>query len=134
GMVMAGALGVGKTRLARETSAELENEFSVEWCAATPASASIPFGAMAHFLPHEAVGDDRLSLMRAITNVLRERAAGKPILVAVDDAQWLDSGAAALVHQLAVSGSAQLLLTLRTDEAVPEPIVACWKDGLADRL
>ena len=43
GVVIAGGLGVGKTRLARETAAILDGEFSVEWCAATLSSSSIPF-------------------------------------------------------------------------------------------
>jgi DNA-binding CsgD family transcriptional regulator len=134
GVVIAGGLGVGKTRLARETAAILDGEFSVEWCAATLSSSSIPFGALAHLLPDAGIADDRLAFVRAATARLRDRAGGKPILLSVDDAQWLDGGAAALVHQLTVSGMAQVLLTLRTDEDVPDSIVAIWKDGLADRL
>ena len=34
----------------------------------------------------------------------KPRARGRPLILAVDDAQWLDAGAAALVHQLAVTG------------------------------
>ena len=52
GVVIAGALGVGKTRLAREAIASLDRDFSIEWAAATPASTSIPFGAFAHLLPN----------------------------------------------------------------------------------
>ena len=38
------------------------------------------------------------------------------------------------MHQLAVTGRARLLLTVRTDEPAPEAVVACWKDGLTERL
>src|SRR4051794_23631284 len=110
GVVIAGALGVGKTRLAREVIAPLDGEFSIEWAAATPASASIPFGALAHLLPDVDVisPDDRLRLLSGITAALEGRAAGRPLILVVDDAQWLDTGAAALVHQLAVTGRARL--------------------------
>ena len=47
GVVIAGALGVGKTRLAREAAAVVEDALVVEWLAATSTSAHIPFGAVA---------------------------------------------------------------------------------------
>jgi len=136
GVVIAGGLGVGKTRLAREAITALEVDCAVEWLAATPSSSTIPFGSLAHLLPDVAVSspEDRLRLVRGITMALDERAGGRPLIVGVDDAQWLDSATAAVVHQLAVSGTARVLLTLRTDEPAPDPIVACWKDGWADRL
>src|SRR5687768_15218468 len=85
GVVIAGALGVGKTRLAREVAAGLESEMVVEWAAATPASASIPFGALAHLLPDVAAApDDRLRLLRSITAAVEARAGGRPLVLAVD--------------------------------------------------
>jgi DNA-binding CsgD family transcriptional regulator len=136
GVVIAGALGVGKTRLAREAVAALDGEFAIEWTAATPASASIPFAALAHLLPEVAVTspEDRLRLMSGIFAVLEERAAGRPLVLAVDDAQWLDVGAAAFIHQLVVTRKARVLLTVRIDEPTPAAIVTCWKDNLAERL
>jgi DNA-binding CsgD family transcriptional regulator len=135
GVVIAGALGVGKTRLAREVVSHLGGDLAVEWIAATPTSSEIPFGAVAHLLDdHVVAAEDRLRVLRAIGAALEERAAGRALLLAVDDAQWLDSGTAALVHQLAVRGDARVLLTLRSEEPAPDPIVACWKDGLTERL
>jgi len=106
GAVIAGVPGVGKTRLAREAAAALGSGFHLEWTAATAASASIPFGAFAHLLPDLDGGSagDRLRLLRAATAALVERAAGARLVLAVDDAQWLDAGAVALVHQLVVTG------------------------------
>jgi DNA-binding CsgD family transcriptional regulator/tetratricopeptide (TPR) repeat protein len=54
--------------------------------------------------------------------------------VGIDDAHLLDDGSAALVHQLAMTAAAFVLVTVRSGESVPDPIVALWKDGLADRL
>jgi DNA-binding CsgD family transcriptional regulator len=136
GVAIAGAPGVGKTRLAREAAAALGCGFYVEWTAATAASASIPFGALAHLLPDLDGGSawDRLRLLRAATAALVERAAGARLVLAVDDAQWLDGGTVALVHQLVVTGVGRVVLTTRTGDEVPDPVVALWKDGLIERL
>lgn len=136
GVVIAGAIGVGKTRLAREVVAALGDDAAVEWVAATNASASIPFGSLAHLVDDGEVGspEDRLRLVRVITSTLVARAAGRRLVLGIDDAQWLDVGAAAVVHHLVATGTVTVLVTVRTSEAVPEPVVALWKDGWAERL
>ncbi|HEY3486014.1 MAG TPA: LuxR C-terminal-related transcriptional regulator, partial [Ilumatobacteraceae bacterium] len=77
--------------------------------------------------------EDRVRLVRGVMAALDERAAVRPLVVVVDDAQWLDAGSAAIVHQVVLAGKARVLMTLRTDELAPEPIVACWKDDLVER-
>jgi DNA-binding NarL/FixJ family response regulator len=138
GVVIAGPAGVGKTRLARETAAVLAIEFAVEWTAATPSSVSIPFGALAHLVPDVDAAshppDDRFWMLRRISASLLARAAGKPLVVAVDDAQWLDPSAATLVHHLVTTRAARVLLTMRTGEPAPDAISALWKDALVERL
>src|SRR5581483_8076291 len=52
----------------------------------------------------------------------------------VDDAHLLDDASATLVHQLATRNAAFVLATVRTDQLAPEPIVALWKDGAAERI
>jgi predicted ATPase len=48
GLVVAGAAGVGKTRLASEALREAEDQgYAAAWAVATRAAASIPFGALA---------------------------------------------------------------------------------------
>ncbi len=56
------------------------------------------------------------------------------VVLLVDDAHWLDGASAALVQQLAVGGLAQIALTVRTGERVPDAITALWKDGPAERV
>jgi DNA-binding NarL/FixJ family response regulator len=136
GCVVAGPPGVGKTRLAREAAAALEREASVEWTAATAASASIPFGALAHLLPgpQADVAEDRARLLRGTKDALLERAGRRPLVLVVDDAHLLDAGAAALVHQLVTTGTGRVLLTMRTGEVAVDAIQALWKDGFAQRV
>jgi DNA-binding CsgD family transcriptional regulator len=128
GVVLAGAGGVGKTRLAVEACVMVGEDLSVEWCVATRAAASIPFGPLAHLV----VADRATGVL---TDTLRETVAAiaaRPhrTLVAVDDAHLLDEASAALVHRLAVSRSAAVLVTVRDGEPVPDPVLSLWKDGL----
>jgi DNA-binding CsgD family transcriptional regulator len=134
GAVLAGAAGVGKTRLAKEALVRAAAAgWEVEWLAATRAAASIPFGAVSHLLPSERLGDDRLDILRRAAAVLAERGRGRLVL-GVDDAHLLDDASAALVHQVALRGLAVVVATVRTGEPAPDSVVALWKDGLARRL
>lgn len=136
GCVVAGPPGVGKTRLAREAAAALGQDTSVEWTAATAASASIPFGALAHLLPGPAsdAAEDRARLLRGAREAVVDRAGGRTLVLAVDDAHLLDAGAAALVHQLVTTGMGRVLLTVRTGEVPVDAIQTLWKDGLVQRM
>ncbi|HEY2128272.1 MAG TPA: LuxR C-terminal-related transcriptional regulator, partial [Streptosporangiaceae bacterium] len=55
-------------------------------------------------------------------------------VVFVDDAHLLDGGSATLVHQLALTRAATVLVTVRSGETAPDPVVALWKDALAERI
>jgi DNA-binding CsgD family transcriptional regulator len=136
GVVLAGAAGVGKTRLAKEALARAAaGGRDAEWVAATRAAASIPFGAVSQLLPAAGrLGDDRLDTLRRAAVGLAERARGRPLVLGVDDAHLLDDASAALVHLLALRGLAVVVATVRTGEPAPDSVVALWKDGLARRL
>ncbi|HWF30275.1 MAG TPA: helix-turn-helix transcriptional regulator, partial [Mycobacterium sp.] len=52
----------------------------------------------------------------------------------VDDAHLLDGWSALVVHELAQSGGARLVVTMRTGSEEPDAVTALWKDGLLARL
>jgi DNA-binding CsgD family transcriptional regulator len=136
GVVLVGASGVGKTRLATEalTLARARGA-TVEWAVATEAAASIPFGPVAHLLPP--TGEDAaslLDLLRHAADRLADRAQGGRIVVGVDDAHLLDRASAALIHHLVLSSAASVLITLRTRTTPPDAVTALWKDGLVEWL
>jgi DNA-binding CsgD family transcriptional regulator len=136
GVVVAGAAGVGKTRLATEAVRAAESAgAATAWATATRAAASIPFGALAHLLPEpDASTRTRLALLRRAGRDLRECAAGRRLVLAVDDAHLLDEASAALVHQLAATAVASVLVTVRSGAEAPDSIVALWKDNLGGYL
>lgn len=135
GLVIAGAAGVGKTRLAQEALGMARaHGRAVEWLAATSASASIPFGVFAGYLPSDVNQTSQLGLFHAVTSELMAKGDGGSILLGIDDAHHLDEASAAVVHQLTVSDEAAVIATVRTGEQVPGPITSLWKEGLAARL
>ncbi|HWD71382.1 MAG TPA: LuxR C-terminal-related transcriptional regulator [Actinomycetota bacterium] len=136
GIVLAGASGVGKTRLAREALGRAEAAGSATmWVVATRAGASIPLGPFAHLVPETLPpSPSRLELLLRIAEELSNRAGGRRVVVGIDDAHLLDDASAALAHQLASSTGFFLLATVRAGEAAPDSVTALWKDGLAERL
>ncbi len=133
-IVVAGDSGVGKTRLALELIASARSEGRrTEWAAATHAARSIPLGALAHLVPADAVGGGREATLRAVIESLDRHRDGKWVL-GVDDAHLVDGVSAVLVHQLVARGIASAVVTVRTGEPVPDPILALWKDELAVRV
>ncbi|MGH8906899.1 MAG: LuxR C-terminal-related transcriptional regulator [Egibacteraceae bacterium] len=131
GVVVAGAPGLGKTRLATEALAlAAAKGFVTGWAVATHAAASIPFGPLAHLLPDAGTdAESRLELLREAGRTMTRRAAGKPIVLGVDDAHLLDDASAALVHHLATTSTAFIVATIRTGEPMPDAVRALWRDA-----
>jgi DNA-binding CsgD family transcriptional regulator/tetratricopeptide (TPR) repeat protein len=136
GLVLSGRPGVGRSRLAHEAlrSAQAAG-FATGWFVATRAAASIPFGAFARLLGgFDLEGADRLILFLSAVEALAVRAEGRRLVLAVDDAHLLDQAGAALLHQVAATGTAFVVATVCTGETAPEPIAALGRDGLGARI
>ena len=135
GVALAGAAGIGKSRLVHEVLASLDqNGWRAASVVATPTLDAVPFGPFLQFLPHGApsFAGDRAHLMYLLTDAIVGGA--DPVVVAVDDGHLLDDGSAALVHQLVMSSRAALLLTFRTGAPVPDAVRALWESGPVARV
>ncbi|REF00988.1 LuxR C-terminal-related transcriptional regulator [Thermomonospora umbrina] len=130
GVVLAGAAGVGKSRLAAELLRPDDPERHVVRAVATPAARDLPFGAFAHLLPAQVLPSSQLNPLRWAAEEMVAPAAGRPLLLAIDDAHLLDAASAALTHHLAQTGQAFVVATLRSGEPAPAPVRALWKDDL----
>lgn len=134
GVVLAGAPGVGKTRLAREAIAEAGGCAPL-WIVGSRALASIPFGAVAHLVPATIEGRlDRFTVLQRTGEWLATSMPGRRPVLGVDDAHRLDEGSAALIHHLVMTGVASVVITLRSGEPAPDPVTALWKDHLVERI
>ena len=136
GVVIRAGAGFGKSRLGREVLSELEHQGAMtEWVQATRSAAMIPLGAFARLLPPIVRSEQAFNPLRESAELLRERAAGRPIVLGVDDAQLLDPASAALVLHLATRRAGVFVVaTVRSGEPCPDAIVSLWKDGGAQRL
>jgi DNA-binding NarL/FixJ family response regulator len=129
GVIIAGAPGVGKTRLRAEALSRLRRDgWMVREVTATVAAATIPFGPLAPLLP-EALSLTPLDVLRQSVRELRHERGNGRLVVSVDDAQFLDAASSALLHQLASTQTASLLLTARSGEPLPDPIMGLRKEG-----
>ena len=156
-LLIRGEPGIGKTILWREGVAAAEREgvrILVSRC--TEAEMPVPLGAMSDLLDpvFEEIADelvepqrralagalgmetatgtpDRLTLLRGVAAAFRALAANAPLLLAIDDAQWLDPASARVLSFAARRLGDEpigVLETVRGTAEVPDPL------GLSDAL
>jgi DNA-binding NarL/FixJ family response regulator len=135
GVVLAGAAGVGKSRLAGELLERARDTGrATAWVQATGSAGAIPFGAFAHLLPAELSAAGPVNVLRVAGEAISHRAPDRQLVLAVDDAHLLDAASAALVRHLAEAGSCFLVVTVRSNEPAPDAILSLWKDGSVERI
>ncbi len=133
GVVICGAAGVGKTRLAREVLARAQAAGErTNWITGTESARPLPLGAFTGSI-NEAAPGSMPDVGRLINSFVAQQRQGK-VLIGVDDAHLLDGLSAHVVHQLAQTRGPRLVVTVRTGEAEPDAVTALWKDGLLARL
>jgi DNA-binding NarL/FixJ family response regulator len=135
-VVIVGAAGVGKTRLAQAaaTRAQAAGAVVLPAVLGTRAAASIPFGAVADLVPVDGESAVGPQLLRAASAALRRRGNGERMLLVVDDAHLLDPASAALVLHVAGVEELAVVAAVRSDEPCPDAVGALWKDHGALRL
>ncbi|MDT5023225.1 MAG: hypothetical protein QOI33_3749 [Mycobacterium sp.] len=94
----------------------------------TPTEQAIPFGAFRTLL----AGTDLSGAARPadLLRAAHDRLTRQAQLFVVDDAHYLDRMSATLIYQLALSGSARLIVTVRSDTELLDAVQALWDDGL----
>ena len=129
GAVLTGPAGVGKTALANAAA-----ELSTARCHTVTGTAperAVPFGAFRGLIGFAEIGRPA-EVLRAARAALT-RQPGELLLI-VDDAQHLDSLSATLVYQLALSGSARLIVTVDPAAPLLHVVTALWSDNLLTRI
>jgi len=133
GIVVCGAAGVGKSRVAREALAVATSEGCVvRWVVGTTAGRSLPFGALSSWAAP--AGSNSLQLVRAVIEALSAAPGGAPVVVGVDDVHLLDDLSTFVLQQIVQRGAAKLVLTARNGEPIPAATQELWAGALFDRL
>ena len=132
-LVIAGAPGVGKSRLARELLARVgESGAGHGRVAATASARDIPLAALAGWTGTGADVEPDVTAVQRATQSLR--AGGPRWVLGGDDAHLLDEVSATVVQHLAAERAILMVLTVRRGHSAPDAITALWKDGPAERL
>jgi DNA-binding CsgD family transcriptional regulator len=138
GVVLAGPVGAGKTRLANELLKVAEQAgVATARATATRSASTVPFGALAALLvPTDqlAATTDRAQLLGLLTAELVRQAAGRRLVLVIDDAHLLDDASATLIHRVVETQAAFVVIVVRSGEQAPDAVVALWKDGLIERM
>jgi energy-coupling factor transporter ATP-binding protein EcfA2 len=124
GAVLIGPAGVGKTTLLRAAAERLGPG---AWVTGTASNAVLPFGAFRHLIDIPAAGKTA-----AIVRAARERLRDQ--LLFVDDAHLLDPLSATLLYQLALTGTAGLVVSVTAGLPVPAQVAALWEDDQLARV
>jgi hypothetical protein len=129
GAMLVGPAGVGKTSLASAAVANVSGEFArVATITGTVATSGVPFAAFGDLIEIAETGKTA-----AVLRAARE-SIGDRVLLFVDDAHALDKLSAALVYQLGVSGAARLILTVDSDESMPDGLATLVRDQLVAQI
>ena len=133
GIVVGGAAGVGKSRIAREAlSAAVSRGCEGRWAVGTSSARTLPLGAFTAWAQSGVT--DTVQLVRGVIESLTAAPAGTPVVVGVDDVHRLDDLSTFVVQQIAQRGAAKLVLTVRDGEPIPAAVQEIWTGGQFDRL
>jgi DNA-binding CsgD family transcriptional regulator len=133
GIVICGAAGVGKSRVAREAlDAAASRGCVTHWAVGTSCARTLPLGAFTAWLRGD--GADTIQLVRGVIESLTATAPGTTVVVGVDDVHLLDDLSTFVVHQIVQRRVAKVILTVRDGEPIPTGTQDLWKAGQFDRL
>ncbi|MGZ4511695.1 MAG: helix-turn-helix transcriptional regulator [Mycobacterium sp.] len=125
GVVLIGEAGVGKTALAHFLADELKSiGLHERFVLGTDTARAIPLAAFERWVPVAEPHEPAVLLAGAHRALVRE----EDLLMVVDDAHLLDRLSALLVHQVAASGTAKLIVTIRSGVEIPDAVTALWKE------
>jgi DNA-binding CsgD family transcriptional regulator len=133
GIVIHGAAGVGKSRIAREAlSGAASRGCEVRWTVGTSSARVIPLGAFNAWAQSGVT--DTVQLLRGVIETLTAASSGVTVVVGVDDVHLLDDLSTFVATQIVQRGAAKVILTVLDGEPIPAAVQEIWKVGRFDRL
>ena len=132
GAAIIGPRGVGKTTLSRAVEARISASTHVVRAFGSRNDTEVPYGI---FSVHVARLSDHhtetpAAVLHGLVELIRQDANGRPTVIVVDELPGIDTASMAVLMQLALSGTAKLLVMARSPADLPEDLVWMVKDGL----
>ena len=133
GIVVCGAAGVGKSRIAREALSVVASQgCEGRWAVGSSSARAIPLGAFTAWAQPGVT--DTVELLRRVIESLTAAPPGTTVVVGVDDVHLLDDLSTFVVHQIVQRGAAKVVLTVRDGEQIPVAVHEICQLGQFDRL
>ena len=133
GVVLRGAAGVGKSRIAREAlTAAVAQGCEGRWAVGTSSARRLPLGAFTAWAQSGVT--DTVQLVRGVIESLTAAPAEATVVVVVDDVHLLDDLSTFVVEQIVQRDAAKVILTVRDGEPVPPAVQEIWRSAQFDRL
>jgi DNA-binding CsgD family transcriptional regulator len=136
GAVLVGVSGIGKTALLQNAIAQAQTHAYVVRLRGSAAMASSPYSAMNSLLT--GLDDEQVAhpvtMLRALSALLRARGAGRTVVLAIDNVELLDGPSATIISQLVSIGAVKILLTARRFHLADVAFMALWRKGSLLRL
>jgi DNA-binding CsgD family transcriptional regulator len=133
GIVVCGAAGVGKSRIAREAlSIAMSQGCEGRWAVGTSAARAIPLGAFTAWAQPGVT--DTLQLLHGVMESLTAAPSGATVVLGVDDVHLLDDLSIFVLHQIVQRGAAKVVLTVRDGDPIPAAVQEIWTAGQFNRL
>ena len=127
GIVVFGAAGVGKSRIAREALSAAESRgCEGRWVVGTSSARTLPLGAFTAWAQSGVT--DTVQLVRGVIESLTAAAPGATV-VGIDDVHLLDDLSTFVVHQIVQRSAAKVVLTVRDGEPISAGTQELWKVG-----
>ncbi|WP_189636326.1 helix-turn-helix transcriptional regulator [Arthrobacter sp. NamB2] len=136
GVLIVGASGSGKTAIAREAASRLGNSAHLVFVRGSAAMAETPYGALNLLfleldLPAEA---PPLFLLHSVQNALLQAAGERPVVVVVDNVQYLDESSVRALSYLAEAGVVHLMVASDRPGTSPGRFFDLWTKGMLERV
>lgn len=133
GIVVHGAAGVGKSRIASEALSSVASQgYETRWAVGTSSARELPLGVFAQWVG--SAGPHTLLVVRDVLKSLTNVSPGAKAVVGVDDVHLLDDLSIFVLHQIAARRAAHLVLTVRDGEPVPAATQELLNSGQFERL
>ncbi|MHA7239321.1 LuxR C-terminal-related transcriptional regulator [Arthrobacter sp. TMS1-12-1] len=131
GAVLRGEEGSGKTAILRAVAHRASRTHHVVRIWASRRASAEPYRAIAFLLAELESGDTHhpLTIIQGVRALLEEQSAGRPVLLAIDNAAYLDAESALVVSRLVVAGTASLLIAAESLRTVDASFSDLWRDG-----